>query len=111
MKSDNTESKDKNISILDRDLYTKNPNDSSGNLKNFSNQMTIEETIDIIEKIILELEEDKDDLIKVSKEEITDEKLNIEIPSKKNIFQLKSKKIYILLMEMKIIITTLYIRS
>ena len=39
--------------------------------------MTKEEINNIFERIILESEEDKDELIKVNKEEIIDEKLNI----------------------------------
>ena len=72
-----------NISILDSDLHTKNQNDNYESLKDIPNHMTKEEINNIIERIIFELEEDKDELIKVNKEEITDEKLNIKKPSKK----------------------------
>ena len=82
-----------NISILDSDLHTKNQNDNYESLKDIPKQMTKEEINNIIERIIFELEEDKDELIKVNNEEITDEKLNIKKPSKKNICQSKSTKI------------------
>ena len=92
--SDNIESKEQiinisnnninqNISILDSDLHTKNQNDNYESLKDIPKQMTKEEINNIIERVILELEEDQDELIKVNKEEITDEKLNIKKPSKK----------------------------
>ena len=82
-----------NISILDSDLHKKNQNDNYESLKDIPKHMTKEEINNIIERIIFELEEDKDELIKVNNEEITDEKLNIKKPSKKNICQSKSTKI------------------
>ena len=81
-----------NISILESDLHPKNQNDNYESLKDILKQMTKEEINNIIERIIFELEADKDELIKVNKEEITDEKLNIKKPSKKNICQSKSTK-------------------
>ena len=82
----------KQMSISDRDQNIKIQNDIGYNKQISPKNLSKEETNEIIERIILELEEDKDELIKFNEDAKTEENSPIKIHSKKIIFLLKSKK-------------------